>query len=98
MTELLGVPRDTLLKAITIARKDWVDGEVVSDDPMRDAVEHAFAEWLVGKGCLITQDSDGAEVLYDSTEVRVMELIGNHEHYLTALAMAVCEIGETGAN
>lgn len=112
---LLGVPRDTLLRAMEIVvhvrwknkgssafdnlqrdKKGWyyVDRRGDHNIPAHIAatlIEHAFREWLRKRKYIVY----GHPYITQVWALDDKRHIAEHEHYLTALAMAVCKIGET---
>ena len=101
MPELLGVPEETLLKAIAIVDPDLLVGDLGTDDDMAivqtACYAHAFAEWLVGKKRQIKTDHLGTSVRNLGDSLDYYTLVSESRHYLTALALAVCKIGAEAA-
>ncbi len=104
---LLGCPRDTLLRAMEICPVRVDDGllQITEDDiwiinwlgghgvrepyQARDHAEHAFREWLEKEGCHVSSRT-GYTIIRDANG----ECIVDGPHHLTALGLAVVEIGD----
>ena len=90
---LLGVPKDLLLRAMEIC---LIHGSLKFPYKAMCNIEHAFRVWLVGKGCKVSHEHESTYVTRSDASSRVGGRIhvALDIHHLTALAQAVCKIGE----
>jgi len=98
MPNLLGVPRELLLRALEIVphRDDIIT--VMENSLAHDHIERALREWLVGKGCYVDAWKRETKVWEKRVSTSgytqaINHVLAKHPHYLTALCMAADKIG-----
>ena len=98
---ILGVDKTVLLWAIMIVDSGLLVGDLGTDEDLAivqaSCYEHAFAEWLRCRGCFIGSTIDLTTV---SNNIRIIDhestatIVSQNPHYLSALAQAVCKVGD----